>query len=184
MAVADPMPTAKATTASAATPLALIQERQAWAKAESMSETLLSRPIGVKPGGPGCSSIDVNRRSRRSLSAVRKLLAGIAIGVGAAALVLLVAWPGWLETAELKTYDWRMRTLAKIRIARGQSLVHPDIVLVEITDASIRDLSELVGRWPWPRALQAMLVDYISSGKPKVDRARPYVSRAGARLQV
>ena len=68
MAVADPMPTAKATTASAATPLALFQECQAWAKAESMSETLLSRPIGVKPGGPGCSAIDVNRRSRRSLA--------------------------------------------------------------------------------------------------------------------
>ena len=98
---------------------------------------------------------------------MRKLLAGVAIGVGAATLVLLVAWPGWLETAELKTYDWRMRTLAKIRIARGQPLVHPDIVLVEITDASVRDLSEFVGRWPWPRALQAMIVDYISSGKPK-----------------
>ena len=98
---------------------------------------------------------------------MRKLIAGVAIGVGAATLVLLVAWPGWLETAELKTYDWRMRTLAKIRIARGQPLVHPDIVLVEITDASVRDLSEFVGRWPWPRALQAMIVDYISSGKPK-----------------
>ena len=58
--------------------------------------------------------------------------------------------------------------MARIRVAQGQPLVHPDIVLVEITDASIRDLSEFVGRWPWPRALQAMIVDYISSGKPKV----------------
>jgi adenylate cyclase len=99
---------------------------------------------------------------------VRKLLAGIAIGIGSASLVLLIAWPGWLDTAELKTYDWRMRTLARIRAAQGQPLVHPDIVLVEITDASIRDLSGFVGRWPWPRALQAMLVDYISRGKPKV----------------
>ena len=82
-------------------------------------------------------------------------------------LVLLVAWPGWLETAELKAYDWRMRNTARLRVARGQPLVHPDIVLVEITDASIRDLSGFVGRWPWPRALQAMLVDYISSGKPR-----------------
>jgi adenylate cyclase len=98
---------------------------------------------------------------------VRKLLAGIAIGIGAAGLVFLIAWPGWLETAELKTYDWRTRTLAKIRIARGHPLVHPDIVLVEITDASIRDLAPHVGRWPWPRALQAMILDYISSGKPK-----------------
>ncbi len=98
---------------------------------------------------------------------MRKLLAGIAIGLGAAGLVFLTALPGWLDTTELKSYDWRMRTLAKLRIARGQPLVHPDIVLVEITDASVRDLSEFVGRWPWPRALQAMIVDYISSGKPK-----------------
>ena len=99
---------------------------------------------------------------------MRKLLAGLAIGVGASALVFLVAWPGWLETAELKTYDWRMRTLARMRTALGHPLVNPDIVLVEITDASVRDLAPHVGRWPWPRALQAMIVDYISSGKPKV----------------
>jgi adenylate cyclase len=99
---------------------------------------------------------------------VRKLIAGVAIGIGSAALVFLVAWPGWLEIAELKLYDWRMRTLASIRMAQGQPLVSPDIVLVEITDASVRDLSQFVGRWPWPRALHAMLVDYISSGKPKV----------------
>ena len=71
---------------------------------------------------------------------MRKLLAGVAIGLGAAGLVFLIAWPGWLEVAELKTYDWRMRTMASIRVAQGQPLVHPDIVLVEITDASIREL--------------------------------------------
>ena len=99
---------------------------------------------------------------------MRKLLAGLAIGVGAALLVQTIGWAGWLETAELKTYDWRMRTAYRLRVARGVPLVHPDIALVEITDASIRDLSELVGRWPWPRALQALLIDYISRGKPTV----------------
>jgi adenylate cyclase len=99
---------------------------------------------------------------------VRKLLAGVAIGLGAAGLVVLVAWPGWLDKAELQTYDWRTRMLVHTRSWQGQPLVRPDIVLVEITDASIRDLSEFVGRWPWPRALQAMLVDYISRGQPRV----------------
>jgi adenylate cyclase len=99
---------------------------------------------------------------------VRKLLAGIAIGLGAASLVFLIAWPGWLEIAELKTYDWRMRTAYRIRVARGQPLVHPDIVLVEINDASIRELAPLVGRWPWPRALQAMMIDFLGRAKPKV----------------
>jgi adenylate cyclase len=96
----------------------------------------------------------------------RKVIAGLAIGSGAAALTLALGWGGWLDGTELQTYDWRVRTMADIRIARNQPLVHPDIVLVEITDASIRDLAPFVGRWPWPRALQAMLIEYISSGHP------------------
>ena len=33
---------------------------------------------------------------------------------------------------------------------------------------SIRDLKEIVGRWPWPRAVSAMLIDYLHRGAPKV----------------
>ncbi len=98
---------------------------------------------------------------------MRKLLAGVAIGLGAAGLVFLIAWPGWLEIAELKTYDWRMRTLRE-RLALPRSPVNPNIVLVEINDATIRDLTEIAGRWPWPRALSALLVDYLHRGTPKV----------------
>ena len=87
----------------------------------------------------------------------------MAIGLGAAGLVFLIAWPGWLEVAELKTYDWRMRTLRQ-----WSPSVHPDIVLVEINDATIRDLKEIAGRWPWPRALSAILIDYLHRGAPKV----------------
>jgi adenylate cyclase len=97
----------------------------------------------------------------------RKVAAGLLLGLGAAAVVLILGWAGLLETPELKTYDWRTVALSRIRVARGTPLVHPDIVLVEITDASIRDLAGLVGRWPWPRALQGMLIDYISSGQPR-----------------
>ena len=98
---------------------------------------------------------------------MRKIIAGLSIGAGAAALLGLLAWPGWLERWEMQTYDWRIRALATLRIARGEPLVHPDIVLVEITDASLRDMSELVGRWPWPRVVQGMLIDYIARGKPR-----------------
>ncbi len=98
---------------------------------------------------------------------MRKVLAGLAIGAGSAALALALGYGGWLDRTELQTYDWRTVTLSRLRIARGQPLVHPDIVLVEITDASIRDLAPHVGRWPWPRALQAMLIEYIGRGRPK-----------------
>jgi adenylate cyclase len=94
---------------------------------------------------------------------VRKLLTGLAIGAGAAAVILLLAQPGWLDTFELKTYDWRMRTLRERRPA-----ARSDIALVEINDASIRALKEVVGRWPWPRAVSAALLDYLHRGAPKV----------------
>lgn len=98
---------------------------------------------------------------------MRKLIAGVSLGVGAAGIILLLASAGLLETVELKTYDWRMRTLADLRARSGQRLAHPDIVLVEINDASIRELAPLVGRWPWPRALTGLLVDYLARGKPR-----------------
>jgi len=94
---------------------------------------------------------------------MRKILAGLAIGVGSAAVVLLLGSTGWLETIELKTYDWRLRTLRNWKPA-----VHPDIVLVEINDTTLRDLKEIAGRWPWPRALSAILIDYLNRGQPKV----------------
>ena len=98
---------------------------------------------------------------------MRKLLAGISLGLGTAALVLLLGYTGWLETLELKSYDWRMRTLADLPASKGQPLVHPDIVLVEINDLSLQELAPLVGRWPWPRALMGLLVDYLNRGQPK-----------------
>ena len=83
---------------------------------------------------------------------MRKLIAGLSLGVGAAGIILLLASAGVLETVELETYDWRMRTVADARARRGQPLGRSDIVLVEINDASIRELAPIVGRWPWPRA--------------------------------
>lgn len=98
---------------------------------------------------------------------MRKIVAGLLLGAGSAAVVLLLASAGLLEVAELKTYDWRMRTVAELRARSAEPLGHPDIVLVEINDASIRELAPLVGRWPWPRALTGLLIDYLSRGKPR-----------------
>jgi adenylate cyclase len=98
---------------------------------------------------------------------VRKLIAGVSLGVGGAGIILLLTFAGVLETAELKTYDWRMRTVADLRARGGRPVAHPDIVLVEINDASVRELAPLVGRWPWPRALTALLIDYLHRGNPK-----------------
>jgi adenylate cyclase len=74
---------------------------------------------------------------------------------------------GLLERTELQTYDWRMRQAYRARAGSTPFPINPDIVLVEINDASIRDFAPVFGRWPWPRVVHAMLVDFLSRGKPK-----------------
>ncbi len=68
------------------------------------------------------------------------------------------------ETFERKTVDYRFRALG------DQGVASDDVVLVAIDDASLETLEPAVGRWPWPRDVHAVLLDYLG--------------RAGARLVV
>ncbi|MDQ3170214.1 MAG: adenylate/guanylate cyclase domain-containing protein [Acidobacteriota bacterium] len=92
---------------------------------------------------------------------MRKLAAGLAIGVAAGALALAIGHTPPFVTAEAKLYDMRMRRAA------GSGAPRADIALVEINETSLRDLEPLLGRWPWPRLTHAMLIDFIAKGQPK-----------------
>ena len=92
----------------------------------------------------------------------RKLVAGLALGLGAAALVLLLGWTGLLDRAELQAYDWR------VRVAADPASVNREIVFVEINDASIRDLAPLAGRWPWPRVVLSSVIDFVNRAPARV----------------
>ena len=92
----------------------------------------------------------------------RKLGAGLSIGVGATLLVLGLTSLGAFQRAEHMTYDWRMRQ------SRDPASIARDIVLVEINDTTIRDLSPAFGRWPWPRVATASLIDFLSRAPAKV----------------
>jgi adenylate cyclase len=93
---------------------------------------------------------------------LRKVLAGLLLGAGAAAIVLAVAAAGLFETAEWKLYDWRMR------LSADPSSVNRDIVLVEINDTTIRDLQPLYGHFPWPRVAYSVLIDYLQRAPARV----------------
>jgi adenylate cyclase len=94
---------------------------------------------------------------------LRKLIAGLLLGVGAATIVWLLAALGWVEPLELKTYDWRIQ-----RAVADPPDVSPDIVLVEINDTTIRDLAPFFGRWPWPRIGMAQIVAFLERAPAKV----------------
>jgi adenylate cyclase len=75
--------------------------------------------------------------------------------VTAAAVALtLVArfWPGMtmLDRMELRTVDWRFAQ-------RGERAPNPDIVIVNVDDASIDE----IGRWPWPRREMAEVIEAL-----------------------
>ena len=74
----------------------------------------------------------------------------------------LMAWSyhsrtPFTESISLKTYD----TLASFRKVKPNT---NDIRIVEIDENSTQNL----GRWPWPRALQAQLIDELVAGGAKV----------------
>lgn len=94
---------------------------------------------------------------------MRKVLIGVALGLGAATAILLAGLTGLFETVELDLYDWRIRT-----VATDPPDVSPDIVLVEINDTTIRDMEGVAGRWPWPRVAFSLLIDYLNRGPARV----------------
>lgn len=93
---------------------------------------------------------------------MRKVAAGSALGAIAAGLVLALGAAGLLDLAELKTYDWRMRHAA------AHASVDRDIALVEINDATIREMSPVFGHWPWPRVVLSFVIDYLKAAHAKV----------------
>lgn len=102
---------------------------------------------------------------------MRKVSAGLLVGCTAAVIVLAVdllftrfAVGGLhpLEAVELRTYDWRLSHTARPETART------DIALVEIDESSLRNLQPKAGRWPWPRAVHSMLIDYLARAPAKV----------------
>jgi adenylate cyclase len=105
------------------------------------------------------------------LFSARKTVAGMLIGLGAAAVVLAtdtlstaIGGDGqnFLQSIELKTYDWRLTHTAQPATARR------DIALVDIDEYSLRNLEPNTGRWPWPRAVHSMLIDFLARAPAKV----------------
>ncbi len=43
----------------------------------------------------------------------------------------------------------------------------PDLVLVDVDDASLAKLQDEAGKWPWPRIVHAQLVEGLAAQKPK-----------------
>jgi adenylate cyclase len=90
--------------------------------------------------------------SRRSF---HKALLGMLIGLAAAAAALALAIPGLLDGLEGRTWDWRVRLLARPGPASDQ------IVLIFLDQKSLDWAAEENAlSWPWPRETYALVADF------------------------
>ncbi len=74
-----------------------------------------------------------------------------------ASLAVFLDPGGQLDGFERKTLDARHRHFARPSPRTG------DIVILEISEESIRALEPVYGRWPWPRAAHADAVEYLAA---------------------
>lgn len=76
-------------------------------------------------------------------------------------LVSLLHHQGGLQRMEWITYDSRMK------LFREDVAAHPDIAVILIDEATLQAMNPLVGRWPWPRAVYAELMEFLAMGEPR-----------------
>ena len=101
------------------------------------------------------------------------------VGVVAATVTLTLVLFGQLEWLEYRSLDWLFELRSGLFQLAGIQPPTAPIVIVEIDEASIRE----IGAWPFRRAMHAELLDRISEWKPLVigvDVIFPQPSRYGA----
>ncbi len=93
---------------------------------------------------------------------VRRSVLGLAVGaaVGLVLMALHGTYP--MQSLELRTLDWRFRTL------HDRTRADTSIVIVDVDELSLDLLRRSVGRFPWPRDVWAMVVRYLAAGGARV----------------
>ncbi|MBN2352337.1 MAG: adenylate/guanylate cyclase domain-containing protein [Spirochaetales bacterium] len=93
---------------------------------------------------------------------LRRFLQGLAVGLGGAALSLLMSASGALDLFEYKTWDLRQQVSARPSEASGR------IVLILIDQDSLDWGKEQMGwSYPWPRETQAVITDFCKRAGAK-----------------
>jgi adenylate cyclase len=92
----------------------------------------------------------------------RKALQGLLVGLASGALALGLTLPGLLDAFEGRTWDWRVRLLARPGPASGR------IAVIVLDQASLDWGKEVNGlSWPWPRETYALVADFCRRGGAK-----------------
>jgi adenylate cyclase len=102
---------------------------------------------------------------------VSKPVTAILSGAGVALLVGLLQAAGLLDLWELKTRDYRSRWTLRAERKEGDPPIHPDLLLVDITDESLKLMDRQTRggmKWPWLREIQAHFFKAFTRGNAGV----------------
>ena len=102
-----------------------------------------------KPSPPG------GEFYRRMSPLLKKLLQGLAAGGIGFALALALWVPGWLDTWEGKSWDWRVNLLAK----PGPATDKIRLILLDQNSLDWGKKENSLG-WPWPREIYNLVLDF------------------------
>jgi adenylate cyclase len=91
-------------------------------------------------------------------SRLTRLAPRLLLALAASAVAAGLSLTGFAETIELKTYDWRVRQTTADHLSAASP-----VNVVAIDDESLRRMEPLVGRWPWPRLVHALVIDYLAA---------------------
>jgi adenylate cyclase len=88
----------------------------------------------------------------------RRSLLGLAAGAIVALILVALRSTYPVQSLELKTLDWRFRTL------HDPTRADTDIVIVDVDNLSLDLLRPSLGRYPWPRDAWVKVVQYLAVG--------------------
>jgi adenylate cyclase len=92
------------------------------------------------------------------VSMTKKVVISLLIALLIFALTLLSYSEGLFDRPEFFFYDMQVQLLRS-----HKTLDRSKIKVVLVDDASLTAMSELVGRWPWPRAIWADLLEFLTT---------------------
>lgn len=105
---------------------------------------------------------DTSGRQAGSRIAWKRVAAALAIAASAIAVARLVGATEFGRRIENTSYDLRVAYAAEPAPASTA------IVLVDISESTVRALEPMLGRWPWPRAVHAAAIDYLVKAGARV----------------
>jgi adenylate cyclase len=95
--------------------------------------------------------------------AIKKMLQGLFAALIGTAVALFLCLPGWLDNWEARTWDWRVRLLAK----PGKATEKINLILLDQNSLDWGNQENKLS-WPWPREIYSAIISFCKRNGVKV----------------